>query len=485
MDLKRTNQHFFRRGKKGRAPTSIELSASENVDPSIALKETRKFTMPDIGLAIFAHAKNSTALSFSGEKINQYRSVENRPSYPNLLEQDVWVSEINELSFLAEKKIIVKGPMYSQRDIKAFCRMYPFLRRYFFAILESGSGDFKINLADLIRELANHECREYYRSFVSIILFLNSTLQISSKEEKLKSLLEDEAPLLASNFKEVLEQLSSFLTSTQHNKKTGTQLIEAAKKIYLDLSYTALEAMFFVGSPTLISGHLENKEVHFCNLTQVIHPDSPEGLNIGMAGIRALAAIQAFAPYIDESSPDPYNSRNDKSNSNPLKVLNLEAIAAISGRLKMFQSNFGTFVSTVLNRIVNLVGEFFCEAKSNLHVLFHQKLTQISSKAYDKMKSQFKAAKSLIQGPKKNLIANDRGGELNRSESKIGGQIPKDNTAIMAETVSLLKNKSIELNNDLKAKLNHLLALACGNLSYEYVLREYNSLLFRIKASNP
>lgn len=399
LDLKRTNDYMRRRGERGRLPGSSSLERQPKVEFEPKLASTT-FTAPDIILSIFAHAQNRGQLVCGEQKITQRPLLTTRPSYGTLFSQNegIWETRTESLSYLAPKTVTVTGPRLGDFDIKALCRLYPFLRSYFFGTVKENRDQFSISLDAVIREMALSNPRDYYRAAATLSMFLSTSLRIESESERLKHGLEQDTPFLASNAASILAELNTVLNSPSAKSASGsTLLMSAAKGIKLDLAYTAIETMFLVGSPQLIQGFLGARKVFICNLTHIIAPDCPLGQSIGLPGIRALAVTSAFAPYYSSDDEKP-KMDGRKSKSDPLKVLNLEAIAVISGRHKMFHEHYGMFVERVLKPMANLVGELIYEAKSNLHILFHQQLTTASTKVYEEARAKFMALKNKILG---------------------------------------------------------------------------------------
>lgn len=395
-------------------PEQIDMSALENA---------RTFTMPDIGLSIFAHAKDNAALFFKGEAITQYRTTAERPSYEGVLSNDVWVTEFADLNYLAEKKVIVTGPKLTEFDIKSFCRIYPALRMLFY------ENSKLVTLAELVRIAANYNPRDYFRAFVSVVLLMQMNIKIEAKDGKNQAYLGDRKPLLTLLSKEIRKALAKLLGSEQFTGKNGIQLIEAAKLITLDFQGSALEAMFVVGTPSIEATFTGSEERHICNLMQVIHPDSDLGKEIGLAAIRVYAALSAFTPYlvsVRNEIQSGVDANPGRSKTYPLKTLSLEAIAAIGGRLNMYHDHFGLFVDRVLKPLTRFMGQLLLEGKTNVHVLFDKSLTKMGSKAYAKVKAKFEAFKDRLfckvaLVPK--AFSNDLKTEPSASEPKNSGEM--------------------------------------------------------------
>ena len=350
----------------------------------------------------------------------------------------------------------------------------------FFSNHESGSQDFSIFLDELIKTAANNKPRDYYRAMVTLAGFFQMSMKIESDEKRNQAYLADGRPLLSRMSDSIRNELSKLLESDVFQSKAGTQLIKAAKQIVVPLEGSAIEAMILVGSPSIKFDHFAAKEKHICNLTQVIHPDSDLGKSIGMAGIRALSAIFAFGPYL-VSPQDEIQSGADKdhkkSKTFPLKTLNLEAIAAIAGRHKMFKEHYGLFIERVINKISNFVGQLLCEGKSNLHILFHESLTQMGRKAYQKVVSKFEALKTKFLGDK-----NFDNGKLPKSsENPLKKEIkepylPKTKDELMGKLLDLsTKIKSEKL----KRELQTLLEMTTMDLEFGVINNSYQRLLSR------
>ena len=177
-----------------------------------------------------------------------------------------------------------------------------------------------------------------------------------------------------------------------------------------------------------------------------------------MAGIRLLGVLHAFKPY--------------KAQPNPLKILNLETLAALAGCLGDYKNHFGRF-KAVLAKVQIFVGDLFVDSKRNLHILFAKTFTQMGSQAYEKVKEKFLSVVSRVR-----LVATPSSSEASAKpdESKPEPE-PKSRPELMQRLERLKGNGDTAFQGRVKtlfSVIDHLKDFGRARKIYQdFVVREH------------